>query len=47
MRIETKGDAGDLSTKECEGLPDDPEPGKVYRKVRGGKTVAARLRRHD
>jgi hypothetical protein len=46
-RIETSGDVDveDLGTSEREGLPDEPEVGKVYRNVRGGKRITARLRR--
>ena len=46
-RIEAAGDVNidDLGESEREGLPDDPEVGKTYRNVRGGKRIAARIRR--
>ena len=44
-RVEWRGDVEDLTEGEREGLPEDPEVGKTYRNVRGGKTVAARLRK--
>jgi len=46
-RIETAGDLDveDLGESGREGLPDEPEVGKTYRNVRGGKRIAARVRR--
>ena len=44
-RIEVVGDVDDESTTVRENLPDEPQPGKTYRNVRVGRTVAARLRR--
>jgi hypothetical protein len=43
-RVDAKGDFDDLTVSEREGAPEDPEPGKLYKNVRGGKTVAARVR---
>ncbi|HEX2233091.1 MAG TPA: hypothetical protein VHG69_06975 [Thermoleophilaceae bacterium] len=48
-RIEAVGDVNvdDVGEGEREGLPDDPEMGKTYRDVKGGKRIAARIRRPD